>query len=77
VQGSRPPVVFSNVDRRREHRFPFMCECGAGLWDERVWLTFGCYDELGHGPVLANGHGPPPSGKLGNQTPRCERRNGR
>jgi len=77
MQASRQSAVLTGVERRRDHRVPFMCECGAGLCDERVWLTVACYDDLGLGPVLANGHEPRPRGKLGKQAPRHERRNWR
>jgi hypothetical protein len=77
VQASRAPVVLTGVERRRQDRVPFMCECGAGLCDERVWLTVADYDEPGDGPLLASGHEPASARRLGEQAPGRERRNGR
>jgi hypothetical protein len=69
-------VVLTGVQRPREDLVPFVCECGAGLCDERVWLTVSDYDGLGHEPVLAVGHEPAARRQLGKQTSGRERRNG-
>lgn len=42
---------------KADSKAAFMCECGASLCDERVWMTGADYD-LDFGPVVSAGHGP-------------------
>jgi hypothetical protein len=54
-----------------------MCECGASLCDQRIWMSAPDYDGLaGAEPLIAPGHGPADGGELG-KCPVCGRREGR
>lgn len=50
--GDMPVYAF-----RAQPKAAFMCECGAGLCEERIWMTGTDY-EAGVEPVLASAHAP-------------------
>ncbi len=58
---------------RGEAKAPFLCECGASLCDERVWLSASDYDRRRDvGPALAETHTPGEAGAL-RKCPACGR----